>query len=72
MEMLHLNGIEYNTYGDKNTKRKSYIVRGLLHGQDDANIRAITESLIEFNITGVSGITRFMTPHMKRLNFFQK
>lgn len=59
-------GVEYNTYSERNCKRKAFIVRGLVHGCDDINIKSISDALSAVGITGESIITRFQTGHMKR------
>lgn len=66
MEFLDSIGIEYNTYAEKNSKRKAYIVRGLCHGNDRANIDGIINALDNFGITGDVTVNRFYTGHMKR------
>lgn len=66
MEFLKQSEIEYNTFADKSTKRKAFIVRGLIHGRDDDNIHLISEALADYHIDGVNSITRFLTPSMKR------
>lgn len=58
--------VESNTYSEKNCKRKAFIVRGLVHGYDDINIKSISDALFAVSITGESIITRFLTGHMKR------
>lgn len=68
IQFLINNGIEYNTYAEKTSKRKAFIVRGLIHGNDDDNIRLIQDAVNEYHIGGVISINRFMTPHMKRNN----
>lgn len=75
MNLLRESGIEFNTYADKATKKTSFIVRGMQYDHEDDNIAAINESFIEYNITGVQSINKFMTPSMKRSdnpnNFYQ-
>lgn len=66
MKFLVENNIEYNTFADKHTKRKAFIVRGLIHGNDEDNIKFIGDSMAEYHIDGVCSITRFETPTMKR------
>lgn len=38
MEFLRSENIEFNTFGNKETKRRAYILRGLIHGSDNDNI----------------------------------
>lgn len=66
MLLLRNSGFEYNTFGDKSTKRKAVIIRGLLHGRDEDNMALIRGALDEYQVTGVQSVTRYMTPHMKR------
>lgn len=64
---LKENNCEFNTYADKNTKRSSYIVRGLHYEHDADNINAIRDSLLEFGVSGAESVVRFLTPIMKRM-----
>lgn len=66
MGFLRENGIEFNTYAEKTSKRKAYIVRGLCYGDDNINIGGINDALINHGICGNIEIKRFMTGHMRK------
>lgn len=66
MQLLHDNGVEYNTFSDKFNKKKAFIIRGMVNGHDDDNIACIRESLGEYQVSGILSVARFFTPHMKR------
>lgn len=66
MKFLQSIGCEFNTYADKNTKKSSYIVRGMHYEHDDDNVGAIKDSLNEYGIIGLDSVARFWTPAMKR------
>lgn len=57
---------EYNTYAERNQKRKSFLVRGLAHGDDDANSLAISEACTRVGAVGCVVVKRFLTGYMKR------
>lgn len=63
---LDENHIEYNTFAERGQKRKSYLLRGLMHGDDDSNISLIGTALNEVGVTGQAAIRRFLTGFMKR------
>lgn len=65
-ELLHDNGVEYNTFSDKFSKKKAFIIRGMVNGHDEDNIACIQETLEEYQVSGILSITRFFAPHMKR------
>lgn len=66
LELLDNNGIEYNTYREKNEKKKAYIVRGLCYGNDQTNIDGIFNALSTVGIREEITVSRFVTGYMKR------
>lgn len=63
---LQQNNIEFNSYADSTNRLKAFIVRGLVHGDDNSNIANITSTLNQFGIDGDIGVDRFITGNMKR------
>lgn len=63
---LDANHIEYNTFAERGQKRKAYLLRGLMHGEDSVNLTSIDRALNDVGITGNATITRFLTGYMKR------
>lgn len=57
---------EFNTYSERATKRKAFLVRGIGYGNDDSCIHDITETLRAAGISGQIEVSRFFTPFMKR------
>lgn len=66
MEFLSECGVEFNTFAEKGCKKKAFIIRGLIHGSCDDNIKRIANALAEYHIEGVVNISKFETPTMKR------
>lgn len=60
------NNIQFNSYSSKNEKQQSFIVRGLNHGDESANISHICRSLADVGILTTIDCSRFLTGHMKR------
>lgn len=60
------NKVEFNSYSGKGEKHQSFIVRGLNHGDESANITHICRSLADFGILTAIDCGRFLTGHMKR------
>lgn len=65
VEYLRENKWEFNTYGEKNQKRKAFIVRGFGYGDDNVNIAGINEALSTAGYSNVE-TTRFTTGFQKR------
>lgn len=68
MEYLKQNNIEFNTYTDSTSRLRAFIVRGLVHGNDDVignDISIvgndISNTLESYGITGPIKIERFFT-----------
>lgn len=66
MAWLDEKQIEYNTFAERGQKRKAFLLRGLMHGDDTFNINSIGSALHEVGVTGNAAITRFLTGFMKR------
>lgn len=65
-EWLDAGHHEYNSYAERGQKRKSYLLRGLIHGSDETNVESIGRALADVGVTGDATITRFLTGYMKR------
>lgn len=65
-EWLDAHHHEYNSYAERGQKRKSYLLRGLIHGTDVTNVESIGRALADVGVTGDATITRFLTGYMKR------
>lgn len=66
VNFLQTNGWEFNSYAEKNQKRKAYIVRGFLYGNDGGNINGIYTALDAAGISNGVIVTRFLTGYQKR------
>lgn len=66
MKWLSENGCGFNTYTERGMKKKSFILRGIAHGNDDENRKLIGDALIVNSVTGDFSINRLMTGFMKR------
>lgn len=66
VEHLVNNKIEFNSYPNKSSRKREYIVRGLSMGNDDLFVTDITSTLTAHGITGDTSVKRFITGKMKR------
>lgn len=66
LDWLVAEKIEFNTYADRGSKRKAFLIRGLAFGDDVENARKICDSLRGAGVDGEITVTRFLTPHMRR------
>lgn len=66
-DWLGVNGYEFNSYTERCDKSKSYLLRGIAHGDDIDNIELIRAALADAKIDcAFQKIIRFTTGYMKR------
>lgn len=66
IDILQSNQLEFNSFAEKGEKQQSFIVRGLNIGDDESNIKHITQALTSVGIQSDVECNRFITSHMKR------
>lgn len=65
-EWLIRNGVEFNSYTEKDNRHRAYIVRGLTHGEDATNYTLIADALRPVGLDNGVRIERHVTGYMKR------
>lgn len=66
-DWLSSEGYEFNSYTERGDKRKSYLLRGIVYGDDNDNIGMINAALLAAKIDCANlRVHRFTTGYMKR------
>lgn len=65
IEHLKKSEIQFNSYNNKDTKRKSYIVRGMLGEDDDDAIEMIAAAVRATGISNDIVVSHFITPYQR-------
>lgn len=62
---LTVNGVEFNSFNNKESKRRAYIVRGMLGESDEEAIDMIENAVRAAGIDSDMVVSRFITPHQR-------
>lgn len=62
---LNLNEIQYNSFNNGASRKRAFIVRGLVGYEDDESIELIRDAIIEMGVLGEFEIGKFQTPYQR-------
>lgn len=62
---LRTNDLQFNSYNNASTRRKSFIVRGMLGETDDEAIQMIAAAVRDVGVRAEFDVNRFITPYQK-------
>lgn len=65
MQQLDADGVQYNSFNNKNTKRRAFIVRGVLGETDNDALQMIEEAIRATGIESDMEISRFVTAYQR-------
>lgn len=65
IDHLRVAGVQFNTYNDKDTRRKAFIVRGLVYEDAAESIRLTRQAALDMGVAGEISVKPFQTPYQR-------